>query len=117
MDHPSLDVLADLKAGEAVDAPGALEHLAGCGECQAGLARLERVGELLRSAPVPAPSELEWARLTLRTRRPVISWRMLAAACVVACAIPATLAWLLPPCHGDCGGGDMVASPQESVAL
>lgn len=119
-DHPSLDLLADLRAGEGSD-PAALEHLEGCAQCQAALSPLVEVGSLLRQAAIVPPSELEWARMLQKARatpatpsavaaaiRQPFSWRLVAAAALVAALIPATLAWLLPPCQASTTTGDML---------
>jgi hypothetical protein len=122
LEHPALDDLADVVAGEDVGDPSsreqALEHLRACPQCAERVRALGRVGELLREAPVPAPTELEWARMLSRVRQSrVPTWRMLAAAAILAVAIPATLAWLLPPRPLIGSGGDLTAPALESAEI
>ncbi|MDX6223898.1 MAG: hypothetical protein QOE64_274 [Frankiales bacterium] len=52
-DHPSVDLLADLAAGVAVD-PAVAEHAAGCAECTADLAALAAVSADLAALPAVA---------------------------------------------------------------
>lgn len=66
-------------------------HLATCADCAAERDRLARVDGLLRVAR--PPSEVEWARILSRARRaPSLGWRALAAAVLLAVAIPGAVA-------------------------
>jgi hypothetical protein len=68
-------------------------HLASCAGCRRERDRLARVTALLL-APA-GPSSVQWSRLVERARRaPSLSWRALAAAVLLAIAIPGSLAFV-----------------------
>lgn len=93
--RPSIDLLIDGELDPTARAD--LEaHLAGCSACSKTRALLERTNRAL-AAPAP-PSPVEWAILLDRARRArSLGWRGLAAAVLLAVAIPASLAAAL---HG-----------------
>jgi anti-sigma factor RsiW len=68
------------------------EHLSRCESCSERVTRLRQVDALIRGAATPLPSNEEWSGLIARATRPVlIHWPRVAAAAVIAIALPLSL--------------------------
>jgi anti-sigma factor RsiW len=82
----------ELPSGET----GTVEsHLAACAPCAELRARHERVTGLLRNAPVAVPSAGEWSRILERAREPLVHWRKVAVAAMLAIALPGIISLVL----------------------
>lgn len=67
-------------------------HVSGCPACSESVARLRAVDGGIRALPTPLPTASEWAAVLANARRHRTSWRRLAAAVILAIALPASLA-------------------------
>jgi predicted anti-sigma-YlaC factor YlaD len=109
-DHPDPVELELVRTGEGDQAVQA--HICQCPQCQAELARLERLAGELATTPMPEPvsaraddavlAAIERRAVEIRAQRlPVLRWRrqVWAAAALAALAIAGWLAWHLQQRH------------------
>ncbi len=84
------DIRGPYLDGELVGATRAAveSHLAECPVCEQAVGELARVDLLIRNASAPRLSEAERARVAAAIRRTPIPWRRLAAAALIAAALP-----------------------------
>ncbi len=80
------------------------KHASSCETCRQRLDRLRDVDALLRRAQVPLPTKPEWDALLAEATRPAtIRWRRIAAAALIAVALPVSLGVLCRPSEAQAG--------------
>jgi hypothetical protein len=70
------------------------KHASSCATCRARLDTLRGVDALLLGARVPLPTRPEWDALLATAMRPAVRWRWVAAAALIAVALPLSLGFL-----------------------
>lgn len=93
--HATVEQLLSLRDGERIDA-GLHEHVAGCDECSASLARLESTAKRLRALPGLEPPPAAWQAIERRVARKRRRWPLPVAA-AAAVAIAALALWRAEP--------------------
>ena len=92
------------------------KHASSCATCAARLSQHRRVDSLLRAAPAPLPTRQEWDALLAHATRPlVIHWRRIAAAALVAIALPLSIGALSR--RSDVSAGYDVLTPSLDTDL